>query len=73
MSDIADTSSKPSAKRDARTDEQAFAQVEKWMAMIREIDREPQTDHKRADLAPLQHDPEKWNPVFRKDHAQTKS
>ncbi|HWW36221.1 MAG TPA: hypothetical protein VNZ23_13385 [Xanthobacteraceae bacterium] len=49
MSDIADTSSKPSAKRDARTDEQAFAQVEKWMAMIREIDREPQTDHKRAD------------------------
>ena len=35
MSDIADTSSKPSAKRDARTDEQAFAQVEKWMAMIR--------------------------------------
>ena len=41
--------SKPSAKRDARTDEQAFAQVEKWMAMIREIDREPQTDHKRAD------------------------
>jgi hypothetical protein len=48
-SDIADTSSKPSAKRDARTDEQAFAQVEKWMAMIREIDREPQTDHKRAD------------------------
>ena len=21
----------------------------------------------------LEHDPEKWNPVFRKDHAQTKS
>jgi hypothetical protein len=23
--------------------------------------------------SPLEHDPEKWNPVFRKDHAQTKS
>jgi len=23
--------------------------------------------------APLEHDPEKWKPVFRKDHAQTKS
>ena len=43
MSDIDDASSKPGAKRDARTDDQAFAQVEKWMAMIREIDREPQT------------------------------
>jgi hypothetical protein len=21
---------------------------------------------------PLEHDPEKWKPVFRKDHAQTK-
>jgi hypothetical protein len=21
---------------------------------------------------PLEHDPEKWEPVFRKDHAQTK-
>ena len=47
MADIAE-SSKP-RKRDERTDKQAFAQVEKWMAMIREIDREPQTDHKRAD------------------------
>ena len=49
MSDIADTSSKPNAKRDERTDKQAFAQVEKWMAMIREIDREQQPEHKRAD------------------------
>ena len=49
MSDIADTSSKSNAKRDERTDKQAFAQVEKSMAMIREIDREPQTEHKRAD------------------------
>src|SRR5262249_33438373 len=24
-------------------------------------------------VTPLKHDPEKWNPVFRKDHAQTKS
>jgi hypothetical protein len=25
------------------------------------------------DAAGLEHDPEKWVPVFRKDHAQTKS
>ena len=49
MSGIADTSSKPNTKRDECTDKQAFAQVEKWMAMIREIDREQQTEHKRAD------------------------
>jgi hypothetical protein len=49
MSDIADTSSEPSTKRDERTDKQALAQVEKWMAMIREIDQEQQTEHKRAD------------------------
>jgi hypothetical protein len=49
MSDIADTSSKPNTKRDERTDKQAFAQVEKWMAMIREIDQERQMEHKRAD------------------------
>jgi len=24
-------------------------------------------------IPPLEHDPEKWKPVFRKDHAQTKS
>jgi hypothetical protein len=23
-------------------------------------------------IAPLQHDPEKWEPVFGKDHAQTR-
>jgi hypothetical protein len=49
MSDIADKSSERSMKRDERTDEQAFARVEKWMAMIREIDQERQTQHKRAD------------------------
>src|SRR5260370_38070071 len=26
----------------------------------------------RRKVIPLQHDPEKWVPVFRKDHAQTK-
>ena len=46
MSDIADTSSKPNAKRDERTDKQAFAQVEKWMAMIREMSREQQAKPK---------------------------
>jgi hypothetical protein len=49
MSDIADASAEPSTRRDEHTDRQAFAQVEKWMAMIREIDREQQTEHKRAD------------------------
>jgi hypothetical protein len=49
MSDIADTSSKSSTKPDERTDKQAFARVEKWMAMIREIDQERPTEHKRAD------------------------
>jgi hypothetical protein len=49
MSNIAEPSSKPRNKRDERTDKQAFAQVEKWMAMIREIDRERQTERERAD------------------------
>jgi hypothetical protein len=49
MSGIADPPSESSSKRDDRTNEQAFAQVEKWMAMIREIDEQPQTEHKRAD------------------------
>jgi hypothetical protein len=49
MSDVDDASSKPGAKRDARTDNQAFTQVEKWLAMIREIDREPQPERKRAE------------------------
>jgi hypothetical protein len=49
MSDVANTPLKPNAKRDTRTDNQAFAQVEKWMAMIREIDREPQPQRKHAD------------------------
>jgi hypothetical protein len=26
----------------------------------------------RGSGTPLEHDPEKWKPVFRKDHAQTK-
>jgi hypothetical protein len=46
---MSDASSKPSTKRDERTDKQAFAQVEKWMAMIREIDQERQPEHKRAE------------------------
>ena len=49
MSDIADTSSKPNTKRDERTDKQAFAQVEKWMAMIRQIDQDRQPEPERAD------------------------
>ena len=49
MADIAESSSKPHGKRDQRTDKQAFTQVEKWMAMIREIDQDRQAEPKRAD------------------------
>jgi hypothetical protein len=49
MSDIAEPSSKPRGKRDERNDQQAFNQVEKWMAMIREIDQERQTERERMD------------------------
>ena len=34
---------------DDQVDKRAFAQVEKWMAMIREIDAEPQAQTKRDD------------------------
>jgi hypothetical protein len=49
MSDVDDAPFKPNAKRETRTHNQAFVQVEKWMAMIREIDREPQPERKRAE------------------------
>jgi hypothetical protein len=29
-------------------------------------------DYRRGRFRRLEHDPEKWKPVFRKDHAQTK-
>jgi len=48
MSEIADTRSGTTARRDDdQADKQAFAQVEKWMAMIREIDAERQAQTKR--------------------------
>jgi hypothetical protein len=28
--------------------------------------------HQGSHFTSLEHDPEKWNPVFRKDHAPTK-
>jgi hypothetical protein len=49
MSDIAEPSSKPRTERDERTDKEAYARVEKWMAMIREIDQERQIERERAD------------------------
>jgi hypothetical protein len=49
MSDSAESSSKPRSKRDQRPDKQAFAQVEKWMAMIREIDQDRHPEPERAD------------------------
>jgi hypothetical protein len=48
MSDIADTQSSPTTRRDDQADKQAFAQVEKWMAMIREIAHERQAQTKPA-------------------------
>jgi hypothetical protein len=48
MSEIADTQSGTTTRRDdERADKRAFAQVEKWMAMIREIDAERQARTKR--------------------------
>jgi hypothetical protein len=47
MADIAE-SSKPRNKRDEHTDKQALSRVEKWMAMIREIDQDRQPEPKRA-------------------------
>ena len=48
MSEIADTQSGTTTRRDdEQADKRAFAQVEKWMAMIREIDAEPQAQTKR--------------------------
>jgi hypothetical protein len=40
-------------------------------AAMRATDRSPATSSPAAATA-LEHDPEKWNPVCRKDHAQTK-
>jgi hypothetical protein len=48
MSEIADTQSPPTTRRDDQADKQAFAQVEKWMAMIREISHERQAQTKLA-------------------------
>ena len=42
MSETAEAQSKPASTRGNSSDKQAFAQVEKWMAMIREISRERQ-------------------------------
>jgi hypothetical protein len=47
MSEIADTQSRPTGRRDDQADKRAFAQVEKWMAMIREIDEERQAQTNR--------------------------
>ncbi len=38
----ADTQSKPNATLQGSADKRAFAQVDKWMAMIRELSRERQ-------------------------------
>jgi hypothetical protein len=40
MSETTDSQSKSVSSRGAAADKHAFAQVEKWMAIIREISRE---------------------------------
>jgi|GEM_PF-1066164 len=46
VSEAAAMQSKPIAMRDNSCDKQALAQVEKWMAMIRELSRERQAETK---------------------------
>lgn len=46
MSEFFATSTKSAATRNGAADLQALAQVEKWMAMIREINRERQSEPK---------------------------
>jgi len=46
MSETADIRTKPTSTREDAFDRHAFAQVEKWMAMIREISRERQAPPK---------------------------
>jgi hypothetical protein len=42
MSEAADSNQKPASTRGDSADKRAFAQVEKWMAIIREVSRERQ-------------------------------
>jgi hypothetical protein len=49
MSEGTDPQSSPARRRDDQADKQAFAQVEKWMAMIREISDERRAQAKRDD------------------------
>jgi hypothetical protein len=46
MSEPAHAPSKPASTRGPASDERVLAQVEKWMAMIREINREQQAKPK---------------------------
>jgi len=46
MSEAAAMRSKPIAMRGNSADKQVLAQVEKWMAMIRELSRERQAETK---------------------------
>jgi hypothetical protein len=46
MSEPVQTQSKPAATRGSVSDERVLAQVEKWMATIREINRDQQAQPK---------------------------
>lgn len=50
MSDVAEMQSRPNPKR---ADKQTFAQVEKWMGMIREFDHERPGQTKTPRLSDL--------------------
>jgi len=43
-----------------------------WEFAWKEVGLRVRIRHLAPQIATLEHDPEKWLPVFRKDHAQTK-
>ena len=66
-----DARSAAGAEMDALKTRQQYLAIA-GRAALRATGRSPSAASSLA-AASLEHDPEKWNPVFRKDHAQTKS
>jgi len=46
MSEVAETRSSAKTQREQQADQQALAQVEKWMAMIRALNEEREPERK---------------------------
>jgi hypothetical protein len=64
------------AKGAAGTEMDALKSRQQYLATLAEqrpTGHSPAAAFSPATASALEHDPEKWNPVFRKDHAQTKS